>query len=163
MALGEQGIATRIGVSVPTFEEYVTRFANAEVIEFSSGDKDFMPDLSLLKSVAAETDALVLVNPDNPSGQCCPNRSARTCRSYGARGKAPCFGRVVRRLRRAGSLHIASLARRPRHSPTLDYFKKYQQELWRSRYSPWSVGYAGCRIARKSEIPVASLECEFVR
>ena len=68
--LGEEIEAVRIGVSVPTFDEYLSRFPGAEVVEFLSHDKELKPDLLNLKSVALETDALVLVNPDNPSGQC---------------------------------------------------------------------------------------------
>jgi histidinol-phosphate/aromatic aminotransferase/cobyric acid decarboxylase-like protein/CTP:phosphocholine cytidylyltransferase-like protein len=69
-ALGQEIKAARIGVSVPTFEEYLKRFPGAEMVEYSSSDEEFKPNLSQLKSVTAETDALVLVNPENPSGQC---------------------------------------------------------------------------------------------
>lgn len=68
--LGQEITAARIGVSVPTFEEYLKRFPDAEMVEYSNSDKELKPDLSQLKAVAAETDALVLLNPDNPSGQC---------------------------------------------------------------------------------------------
>ena len=69
-ALGQEIKAVHVGVSVPTFEEYLKRFPGAEIVEYSSGDEDFKPDLCQLKAVAEETDTLVLVNPDNPSGQC---------------------------------------------------------------------------------------------
>jgi histidinol-phosphate/aromatic aminotransferase/cobyric acid decarboxylase-like protein/CTP:phosphocholine cytidylyltransferase-like protein len=69
-ALGQEIKAARIGVSVPTFEEYLKRFPGAEMVEYSSSDAELKPDLPQLKAVTTETDALVLVNPDNPSGQC---------------------------------------------------------------------------------------------
>lgn len=68
-ALGQEIKAARIGVSVPTFEEYLKRFPGAEVVKYSSHDQDLKPNLLQMKEVAADTDALVLVNPDNPSGQ----------------------------------------------------------------------------------------------
>jgi histidinol-phosphate/aromatic aminotransferase/cobyric acid decarboxylase-like protein/choline kinase len=69
-ALGQEIKAARVGVSVPTFEEYLKRFPASEVVEYSSIDAELRPDLSQLKQVVTDTDALVLVNPENPSGQC---------------------------------------------------------------------------------------------
>lgn len=71
-ALGEELKADRIGVPVPTFEEYLKRFSSGEVVAYSHGSADFTPDVARLHHVMDETDALVLVNPDNPSGQCLP-------------------------------------------------------------------------------------------
>lgn len=69
-SLGQEIKAARVGVSVPTFDEYLKRFPNAEMVPYTSSGAEFEPDLSQLKAVSADTDALVLVNPDNPSGQC---------------------------------------------------------------------------------------------
>ena len=68
--LGEEVEAARIGVFVPTFEEYLKRFPRAVVAEVPIRDNELKPDVSHLKRAAEETDALVVVNPDNPSGQC---------------------------------------------------------------------------------------------
>lgn len=69
-ALGEELKADRIGVPVPTFEEYLKRFGTDQVVSYSHASRDFAPDVVQLRRVIDETDALVLVNPDNPSGQC---------------------------------------------------------------------------------------------
>ena len=71
-ALGEELKADRIGVPVPTFEEYLKRFSSGEVVSYSHSSDDFAPDAAELRRVIDETDVLVLVNPDNPSGQCLP-------------------------------------------------------------------------------------------
>ena len=71
-ALGEELKADRIGVPVPTFEEYLKRFSSGHVVSYSHASRDFVPDVARLRQVIDETDALVLVNPDNPSGQCLP-------------------------------------------------------------------------------------------
>jgi histidinol-phosphate/aromatic aminotransferase/cobyric acid decarboxylase-like protein/choline kinase len=71
-ALGEELKADRIGVPVPTFEEYLKRFSSGQVVSYSNSSADFTPDAAELRDVIDETDALVLVNPDNPSGQCLP-------------------------------------------------------------------------------------------
>ena len=71
-ALGEELKADRIGVPVPTFEEYLKRFSSGEVVSYSHSSDDFAPDVAELRRVVDETDVLVLVNPDNPSGQCLP-------------------------------------------------------------------------------------------
>ena len=69
-ALGDELKADRIGVPVPTFEEYLKRFSSGEVVSYSHPSDDFAPDVAELGRVIDETDVLVLVNPDNPSGQC---------------------------------------------------------------------------------------------
>jgi histidinol-phosphate/aromatic aminotransferase/cobyric acid decarboxylase-like protein len=71
-ALGEELKADRIGVPVPTFEEYLKRFSSGHVVTYSHASDDFTPETARLRQVIDETDALVLVNPDNPSGQCLP-------------------------------------------------------------------------------------------
>ena len=70
--LGDELKADRIGVPVPTFEEYLKRFSSGDVVTYSPSSRDFIPEVARLRRVIDETDALVLVNPDNPSGQCLP-------------------------------------------------------------------------------------------
>jgi len=70
VTLGQVCRSSRLGISVPTFDEYLKRFSGTEIIEFSHGDPGLKPDPSRLAAVLDQTDTFVLVNPDNPSGQC---------------------------------------------------------------------------------------------
>lgn len=60
----------RIGVTFPTFDEYPNRFTGAEVIPFISQKKDFRYDAKDLMEFFGDKniDTLLLINPDNPSG-----------------------------------------------------------------------------------------------
>jgi histidinol-phosphate/aromatic aminotransferase/cobyric acid decarboxylase-like protein/choline kinase len=71
-ALGDELKADRVGVPIPTFEEYLKRFRAGEVVKYSHASDDFTPDVERLRELLDRTDALVLVNPDNPSGRCLP-------------------------------------------------------------------------------------------
>jgi histidinol-phosphate/aromatic aminotransferase/cobyric acid decarboxylase-like protein len=71
-ALGLETTGLRVAVPVPTFEEYLKRFPGSDVIEFASSDPDLRPDLERYQAIADQTDIVVLINPDNPSGQCLP-------------------------------------------------------------------------------------------
>lgn len=60
----------RIGVIYPTFDEYPNRLPGAQVIPFISGKRDFRYDADDLMEYYSDTnlDLLLLINPDNPSG-----------------------------------------------------------------------------------------------
>lgn len=60
----------RIGVIFPTFDEYPNRFINAEVIPYISQKKDFRYGAEDLMEFFGSKyiDTLILINPDNPSG-----------------------------------------------------------------------------------------------
>lgn len=60
----------RIGVIYPTFDEYPNRLPGAEVIPFISGKRDFRYDADDLMEYYSNKnlDLLLLINPDNPSG-----------------------------------------------------------------------------------------------
>lgn len=60
----------RIGVIYPTFDEYPNRLPGAEVIPFISGKRDFRYDADDLMKYYSDKnlDLLLLINPDNPSG-----------------------------------------------------------------------------------------------
>ncbi len=60
----------RIGVIYPTFDEYPNRLPGAEVIPFISGKRDFRYDADDLMEYYSDKnlDLLLLINPDNPSG-----------------------------------------------------------------------------------------------
>jgi histidinol-phosphate/aromatic aminotransferase/cobyric acid decarboxylase-like protein/choline kinase len=85
-ALGDVLKADRIGVPVPTFDEYLKRFGSTEVVTYSPGSDDFVPDVARLRRVVEETDAMVLVNPDNPSGQCLPTNDVLALARYAEDG-----------------------------------------------------------------------------
>lgn len=60
----------RIGVIYPTFDEYPNRLPEAEIIPFISDKTDFRYDADDLMQFYADKhlDLLLLINPDNPSG-----------------------------------------------------------------------------------------------
>lgn len=60
----------RIGVIYPTFDEYPNRLPGAQVIPFISGKRDFRYDADDLMEYYSDKnlDLLLLINPDNPSG-----------------------------------------------------------------------------------------------
>lgn len=64
----------RIGVIRPTFEEYPNRFKNNEVITYEATAPDFRYTANDLMKYFEdkELNALVLINPDNPSGNYIP-------------------------------------------------------------------------------------------
>lgn len=80
--LGDELHADRIAVPVPTFEEYLKRFKLGEVVPYSPESRDFTPDSSRLRAMIDQTDALVLINPDNPSGRCLPVEEVLTLARY---------------------------------------------------------------------------------
>lgn len=58
----------RIGIILPTFQEYPSRIKNGEIVYFKPENPDFSYTTSDLKQFASKIDTLVLINPDNPSG-----------------------------------------------------------------------------------------------
>ena len=56
------------GVVLPTFEEYPNRLDNNRVHYFYSEEPYFNYGISELKTWIESVDRLVLINPDNPSG-----------------------------------------------------------------------------------------------
>ena len=76
--MGEELGVALVGVSVPTFEEYLKRFPGAEIVTRAGGDRNFRADLQTFEELLRETDALVVVNPDNPSGQCLTTDEVRS-------------------------------------------------------------------------------------
>lgn len=64
----------KIGVVYPTFEEYPNRLPEENVIKYSLQNADFSYDIADLERHFAENcaDVLILVNPDNPSGNYIP-------------------------------------------------------------------------------------------
>ena len=69
-SFAETHAADRIGVIYPTFDEYPNRLTGADIVPFISDKKDFRYDADDLMDFYADKniDLLLLVNPDNPSG-----------------------------------------------------------------------------------------------
>jgi histidinol-phosphate/aromatic aminotransferase/cobyric acid decarboxylase-like protein/choline kinase len=58
----------KIGVIFPTFNEYPERFGEERIKAMIPANPDFRYSLAELKEFATGIDALLLINPDNPSG-----------------------------------------------------------------------------------------------
>lgn len=56
-----------VGIFLPTFEDYTERFKNSKIKTYSF-DNYFRYDFDDVESVIDDVDLLVIVNPDNPSG-----------------------------------------------------------------------------------------------
>lgn len=68
-----QTVKGTVGVVFPTFQEYPVRFKNSSnVISFTPENPDFSYNLEDLTEFSKSVDTLVLVNPDNPSGNFLP-------------------------------------------------------------------------------------------
>ena len=57
-----------IGVITPTFHEYIARTPVERIKTFCPNNLDFSYNLDDLKQFALDVDTLLLINPDNPSG-----------------------------------------------------------------------------------------------
>jgi histidinol-phosphate/aromatic aminotransferase/cobyric acid decarboxylase-like protein/choline kinase len=64
----------KIGVTYPTFEEYPNRVADANIVKFKPENDDFSYTVDDLMQFFADQElgALLVVNPDNPSGNFIP-------------------------------------------------------------------------------------------
>lgn len=61
-------IKGKIGVVIPTFNEYIRCFPDNEIIEINSCDNDYKITKEMLLSYKDKVDNLIVINPDNPSG-----------------------------------------------------------------------------------------------
>lgn len=62
----------KVGVIYPTFNEYPERMKKAEIVSFIPNNEDFSYDVEDLKNFSEGVDSLLLINPDNPSGNFIP-------------------------------------------------------------------------------------------
>lgn len=71
-----ESIFGRVGVIFPTFEEYPNRQGDLTIIPFIPGNRDFSYGVSDLIRFFSDKklDVLVLINPDNPSGNFIPQK-----------------------------------------------------------------------------------------
>lgn len=60
-------IKGKIGVVIPTFNEYIRCFPDNEIIEINSCDNDYKITKEMLLSYKDKVDNLIVINPDNPS------------------------------------------------------------------------------------------------
>lgn len=73
-SLMEHTVLGKIGMVYPTFEEYPHRMKAEDVVPFPALSQDFTYDVDSLMKFYGEKEiaALILVNPDNPSGHFIP-------------------------------------------------------------------------------------------
>ena len=58
----------RVSVRVPAFNEYIRCFNNCEINPLKSSEDDYQYNVAKILETIGNTDNLILVNPDNPSG-----------------------------------------------------------------------------------------------
>ncbi len=67
-----QGLAKasdqKFGIFLPTFNEYLSVFTNHRLAEYFTHNNEFRYTVDDLKNAAISCEGLILVNPDNPSG-----------------------------------------------------------------------------------------------
>ncbi len=64
-----QSLTGKVAVPYPTFNEYPERFTNCEIVPIYTQKNDFTYTATdILKAVKEGADSVLLINPDNPSG-----------------------------------------------------------------------------------------------
>lgn len=58
----------KIAVNLPTFNEYVRCFKNAEIIKINNSTIDYKLSVELIKNAIDVADTVAIINPENPSG-----------------------------------------------------------------------------------------------
>lgn len=58
----------RVSLPIPSFNEYVRCFPDCEILPIDSAASGYRFDMDALRKAAKDSDALFLINPDNPSG-----------------------------------------------------------------------------------------------
>ncbi len=71
-----------IGVITPTFHEYVARTPKDRIVTFTPETDDFSYDLEDLMKFSEQLDVLLLINPDNPSGNFIPKKEVVILAEY---------------------------------------------------------------------------------
>lgn len=65
-------IKGKLSVCIPTFNEYIRCFTRCEICEIESSKNDYCYDVEQLLETIDNTNHLLLINPDNPSGAFLP-------------------------------------------------------------------------------------------
>ena len=70
----QECVTSKVGIAFPTFDEYPNRLPDSSIVPFMSSRDDFSYTAEELIAFysANKADVIVLVNPDNPSGQFMP-------------------------------------------------------------------------------------------
>ena len=63
-------VGKKIGLTIPSFNEYVRCFPNNKFVFINSKDNDYKLSLESLKETLNIVDTLIVISPDNPSGSC---------------------------------------------------------------------------------------------
>ncbi len=58
----------RLGVFIPTFNEYVRCFPDCEIIKINTQEQDYKITKELIYNNINNVDSIAIINPDNPSG-----------------------------------------------------------------------------------------------
>ena len=58
----------KIGLTIPTFNEYVRCFPENEFVYINSKDSEYRLSLEVLKNTLNDVDCLIVISPDNPTG-----------------------------------------------------------------------------------------------
>lgn len=61
-------IKGKLGVFIPTFNEYVRCFPNCEIIKINTKETDYKVTKELIYKNIDNLDSIAIINPDNPSG-----------------------------------------------------------------------------------------------
>ncbi len=61
-------IKGKLGICVPTFNEYIRCFPNCEIVKFYTSQDNYFYDTEKLINHIDLVDVMVIINPDNPSG-----------------------------------------------------------------------------------------------
>jgi len=64
----QEVVKGRLGVCVPTFNEYIRCFPRCEIVKLNTSLTDYAYDTAKILEHIDKVDNMVLINPDNPSG-----------------------------------------------------------------------------------------------
>lgn len=63
-------VRKRIGLTIPSFNEYVRCFPDCEITYINSSDDNYRLSLDKIIDKLDDVDTMIIISPDNPSGSC---------------------------------------------------------------------------------------------
>ena len=63
-------VGKRIGLTIPSFNEYVRCFPDCEITYINSNDDNYRLSLDKIIDKLDDIDTMIIISPDNPSGSC---------------------------------------------------------------------------------------------
>lgn len=63
-------VGKRIGLTIPSFNEYVRCFPDCEITYINSSDDNYRLSLNKIIDKLDDVDTMIIISPDNPSGSC---------------------------------------------------------------------------------------------